>query len=81
MTAGKKKQSTKFVDTSQPMLFDKHNYMWLGIGILLVVFGFTAMYLENEVNGFISLYISPLAILGGYGTVLYAIMSKRTESV
>jgi hypothetical protein len=79
MAAKKSAQRTKFVDTSQPMLFDKHNYLWLGVGILLVVLGFTAMYLENEVNGILSLYISPLLILGGYGTVLYAIMSKRSD--
>jgi hypothetical protein len=80
MAVGKeKKKNIKFADTNQPMLFDKHNYLWLGIGILLVVVGFTAMYLENEVNGFISLFISPLLILGGYGVVLYAIMSKSNQ--
>ncbi|MGM0588828.1 MAG: DUF3098 domain-containing protein [Bacteroidota bacterium] len=72
----KEKKNIKFADASQPMLFDKHNYLWLGIGIIMVVVGFTAMYMENEVNGFISLYISPIIILGGYGVVLYAIMSK-----
>lgn len=32
------------------------------------------MYLENEVDGVISLYISPLVILAGFITVVFAIM-------
>jgi hypothetical protein len=47
------------------MLFSPLNYKLMGLGVLLVIIGFTIMRLENEVYGFISLYISPVLILGG----------------
>lgn len=56
------------------MLFSPWNYKILAIGLLLVIIGFTAMYLENEVQGFISLYISPILIMAGYIVVIFAIM-------
>lgn len=64
------------------MVFDAFNYKLLAIGLFLVIAGFTAMYLENEVSGFISLFISPIVIMAGYVTVIFAIMmrSSPTES-
>lgn len=56
------------------MLFSSWNYKVLVIGLILVVAGFTAMYLENEVQGFISLYVSPIVIMAGYISVIFAIM-------
>lgn len=61
------------------MLFKATNYKILVIGLLLVLIGFVAMYMENEVNGFISLFISPILILAGYGVVIFSIM-KREDS-
>lgn len=48
--------------------------MLLVVGILCIVIGYTTMRIENEVDGFISLYISPLLILGGYLEIIYAIL-------
>ena len=56
------------------MIFGPWNYKVLAVGLLLVIVGFTAMYIENEVNGIISLYISPIAIMAGYLTVIVAIL-------
>lgn len=61
------------------MIFNALNYKLLALGLLLVITGFTAMYLENEVSGFISLFVSPIVIMGGYVTVIFAIM-KRTSA-
>ena len=58
------------------MLFTPLNYKLMGLGLLFLVIGFTAMRLENEVHGFISLYISPVVISAGYATVLYAILKR-----
>ncbi|MEX0593294.1 MAG: DUF3098 domain-containing protein [Balneolaceae bacterium] len=58
------------------VLFGRMNYQWATAGCLLVFSGFLAMYLENEVYGWISLNLSPVLILGGYGMVLYAIIKK-----
>lgn len=63
------------------MVFDRSNYLVLVLGILLILVGFTMMRLENEVYGFISLYVAPIIIVSGYGTVIAAVLrrKKRTE--
>jgi hypothetical protein len=66
----RKKKDTK------PMLFSALNYKLMGLGVLLVIVGFTIMRLENEVYGFISLYISPVLLLAGYITVIYSILKR-----
>lgn len=71
MSAKKRKK-----DDQKPMLFTPLNYKLMGLGLLFLVIGFTAMRLENELHGFISLYISPVVIIAGYATVLYAILKR-----
>lgn len=61
---------------TKPMLFSPLNYKLIGLGVLLIMAGFTAMKLENEVYGIVSLYISPVVILAGYITVIYAILKR-----
>ncbi len=56
------------------MVFQRRNYVLLILGVAAVAVGFVAMRLENEVHGFISLYVAPLLILGGYLEIIYAIM-------
>ena len=62
------------------MAFQALNYKILGVGVLLIVIGFTIMSLENEIYGFISLYISPVVIMAGYVVVAIAIL-KRPAAV
>jgi hypothetical protein len=69
----------KATPDQQPMLFDTGNYIYMGIGVGLILTGFLIMYLESEVRGFWSLYVSPLIVLAGFGTVAYSIMRKRTD--
>jgi uncharacterized membrane protein HdeD (DUF308 family) len=56
------------------MVFTRHNYILMLAGIAAVVIGYVIMRMENEVDGFISLYVAPLLILGGYLEIIYAIM-------
>ena len=73
------KQNLKKSNTS--MVFSAFNYKLLGIAVLLIVGGFAAMYLENEVHGFVSLYVSPVVVMAGYVLVIFAIMKHdRQES-
>ena len=66
---------------SKPMFLSGFNYRLIGIAIVLIVGGFTAMRLENEVNGIISLYVSPIVIITGYIVVIFDIMKhNRKES-
>ncbi len=64
-------------NNNAPMFFNSFNYKLIGLSILLIITGFTAMYLENEVQGFISLYISPILIMAGYVIVIFAILKHK----
>ena len=59
-----------------PMVFQRGNYLLLLLGIAMIIIGYVMMRTENEVDGFISLYVAPLIILGGYLEVIYAILWK-----
>ena len=48
--------------------------MLLGIALVLIVVGYAIMRAENEVDGFLSLYVAPILILGGYLEAIYAIL-------
>lgn len=61
------------------MFFSAFNYKLIGIAIFLIVSGFAAMYIENEVNGFISLYLSPIVVMIGYVIVIFAIMKHDRD--
>jgi len=64
----------------KPMIFEAWNYKVLAIGLFLVIAGFSAMYIENEVEGIISLYVSPIVIMAGYITVIVAILKHDHNS-
>ncbi|MFB6273034.1 MAG: DUF3098 domain-containing protein [Salinibacter sp.] len=67
-------QSSQRRGRSGPLLFEPRNYQLLLLGVALIVIGFTAMYLENQYQGFISLYVSPILIVGGYAEIIYALL-------
>lgn len=52
------------------------------LGVILIIIGYAIMRIENEVDGFVSLYVAPLIILGGYLEIIYAILwrpGQKTE--
>lgn len=61
------------------LVFGRQNYLLLLLCVVLVVVGYTAMRIENEVDGFVSLYVAPLLILAGYLGVIYAILHRPKE--
>lgn len=63
------------------MAFHALNYKTLGVGVLMIFIGFTIMRLENEIYGFISLYISPVIIMAGYVTVAVAILKRPSSEL
>ncbi len=63
------------------MFFSAFNYKLLGIAVLLIIGGFAAMYMENQVDGFISLYISPIVVMAGYLLVIFAIMKHDRQEM
>ena len=63
------------------MIFTRQNYLLMLLGVIAIVIGYTTMRIENEVDGFISLYVAPLLILGGYLEIIYAILWRPKEKV
>ena len=63
------------------MLFKPTNYLLMLVGVLAIVVGYAIMRIENEVDGFISLYVAPLLILGGYLEIIYAILWRPKDDV
>jgi len=61
------------------LVFENRNYVLLLIGVALIVTGFTAMYIENAYKGFVSLYVSPILIVGGYAEIIYALLWSPSE--
>lgn len=62
------------------MVFARENHRLLVGSILLVIIGFTTMRIENEIDGFLSLYISPILLFLGYIGVFISIMWEPDES-
>ena len=61
------------------MPFTRGNYLLMVAGLVSVLIGFVIMRLENEVDGFISLYVAPVFLLFGYLEILYAIWWRGPE--
>ena len=59
------------------MILTSHNYVLMVVGVLAIVVGYAIMRLENQVDGFISLYVAPLLILGGYLEIICAILWQK----
>ena len=72
-------QSSRRQNRSGTLVFANWNYVFLLIGVALIVVGFTAMYLEGQYLGFISLYVSPVLIIGGYAEIIYALLWAPDE--
>lgn len=64
---------------STQMVFTRQNYILMLAGVAAVVIGYVIMRMDNQVDGFISLYVAPLLILAGYLEVIYAIMWQPRE--
>lgn len=56
------------------MVFERQNYILLIIGVVLIVVGYIIMRADNQVDGFLSLYVCPILLLAGYIDVIYAIL-------
>jgi hypothetical protein len=62
-----------------PMPFHARNYLLMVTGLGIVVIGYAIMAAENEMDGFISLYVSPILLLLGYLEIIYAIIWRPKE--
>lgn len=60
--------------SSTRMMLQKTNYVLLGVFLGLIVLGYGLMRWENEVQGVISLYVSPILLMVGYLGIMYALV-------
>ncbi|MCS7077071.1 MAG: DUF3098 domain-containing protein [Bacteroidia bacterium] len=68
----------RVVSADNNMIFQKKNYILLGISIGLILLGFVIMSIDKDTYGFLSLSVAPVIILLGFGMVFYAILYKDT---
>lgn len=71
------------------LLFDRHKYMWLIIGLVVTALGFLLMIgggsddpavFSEDIFSFRRLTLAPLLVLAGYVIQIYAIMKKSTNT-
>jgi hypothetical protein len=65
--------------SSPGLVFESTNYLGLVVSTLLIAIGFVAMYLDGQFQGFVSLTVSPILILLGYGGLIYAILWRPDD--
>lgn len=71
------------------LLFDKHKYTWLIIGLAVTAIGFLLMIggksadpnvFDEAIFSFRRITLAPILVLGGYVIQIYAIMKKTTNT-
>tara|TARA_Y100000739_G_scaffold227517_1_gene237231 strand:- start:189 stop:413 length:225 start_codon:yes stop_codon:yes gene_type:complete len=72
--------------SNQNFAFSKENYIWLGVGIILLIVGYILMsgggsenpneFHADQIFSARRITIAPITVLAGYGTILYAILKK-----
>lgn len=81
---------SKQTATKKPVdfLFGKNNYIMLGIGLVLLIFGFMLMsggkqkpteWNENEIYSFRRITLSTMFVLSGFAVIVVAILKKPKE--
>ncbi len=65
---------------SSALVFTRKNYLLLALSVGVVLAGYLLMAVEGEVDGVISLYVSPLLLLAGYLGVIGAIMHRSAPA-
>jgi hypothetical protein len=76
-----KNNATKKV-TSGPkqFMFSKENYLWMFIGLAIIVIGFALMYGKEDIYDTRKLVVAPIVVLTGFAVEIYAIMKKPKEA-
>ena len=72
--------------SKQNFAFSKENYIWLGVGVVLLILGYLLMsgggsenpnaFHADQLFSARRITLAPITVLAGYGTILYAILKK-----
>lgn len=57
-------------------VFEKSNFMWMIIGVLVIALGFALMYGKTDIYDFRKITLAPIVVLIGFGIQFYAIFKK-----
>jgi hypothetical protein len=79
MPSSKRRSRRTQTRSGGTLVFTRRNYVLLAIGVALVAVGFALMRIDNQFEGFLSLNVAPLIILGGYLEVIYAILWRPSD--
>jgi hypothetical protein len=52
------------------------NYIMIALGALVIAGSYWGMYLEQEIDGFFALYVSPVTLIGAYIWVAFALLYR-----
>lgn len=67
-------------ESSSEMPFTRANYHWLIIGVVMLIIGYIGLLIPahfvDSKQFSVALYVAPWFILGGFGTLIYAILKK-----
>jgi hypothetical protein len=69
-TTGASKKSS----LSLTMPLRKENYLYIAIGVAVIIASYVLMAIDNNVDGFISLTLCPILLIGAYAWIVYAIL-------
>ncbi len=61
----KRREAKRKTQRDERLPLTKHNFMIMGIGLLVIIAGYLAM-LEGSVEGFMPLVVAPILLVTGY---------------
>lgn len=79
-TSTTQKGTDRLTNPAADMPFSRANYRWLLIGVVLLIGGYAGLlipgdFVDSKEFSF-ALYVAPWLILGGFFTLIYAILKK-----
>jgi hypothetical protein len=77
--ANGRKKRVQHNQESRPMIWSANNYKLFGLALGFLAVGFGGMYIENSFMGWFSLYVSPLLLVSGFVTVVFAVMKNFSD--
>lgn len=69
-------RAKKAAAKNQTLVFGKQQYILFGAAVALIALGYTIMALDNQIESFVSLTLSPIILITGYMLVIYAILKR-----
>lgn len=53
------------------------NYIMIACGGLVIAGSYLGMYLERDIDGFFSLFVSPVTLVAAYAWIVFAVLYRK----